>query len=61
MMNLLRYGGMTVMDKLFYIGVGIVLSLYFPGLMDYAQSLIDTIVSALNNANLERSVNYENI
>jgi len=60
MMNLLRYGGMTV-DKLFYIGVGIVLSLYFPGLMDYAQSLIDTIVTALNNANLERSVNYENI
>ena len=52
---------MTVMDKLFYIGVGIVLSLYFPGLMDYAQSLIDTIVTALNNANLERSVNYENI
>ena len=49
------------MDKLFYIGVGIVLSLYFPVLMDYAQALIETITTALNNANLERSVNYEKI
>ena len=59
MMNLLRYGGMTVMDKLFYIGVGVVLCYYFPWLTNYAEALIDGLANVLNNANLERSVNYE--
>ena len=50
---------MTVMDKLFYIGVGVVLCYYFPWLTNYAEALIDGLANVINNANLERSVNYE--
>ena len=49
------------MDKLFYIGVGVILCYHFPWLTNYAEALIDGLANMLNNANLERSVNYENI